>query len=253
MKIPPLLTGGYQQQPPRQPKTYFQVVNMNRLATDTAALQPLYDRITEDLAGPGYTIIDRFLPAAEITTLADEAQSMQRQGEFRLAQVGSGTQQEQHPEIRNDRIHWLTPGSLSPAQQHYFDLIEALRLHLNRRLFLGLFEFEGFMAIYPPGSFYQKHWDRFEGMPHRMVTAILYLNESWQQSDGGILRLYLKGEEDGSSFLDIEPIGGRLVLFLSGRFPHEVMPANRDRLSLTGWLRIRPIAEESSQLYFSAS
>ncbi len=35
------------------------------------------------------------------------------------------------------------------------------------------------------------------------------------------------------------PIGGCLVVFLPGDIPHEVLPATRDRLSLTGWFRRR--------------
>jgi Rps23 Pro-64 3,4-dihydroxylase Tpa1-like proline 4-hydroxylase len=39
--------------------------------------------------------------------------------------------------------------------------------------------------------------------------------------------------------LDILPMAGRLVLFLSGEFWHEVRPAKRPRMSLTGWFRTR--------------
>ncbi len=35
------------------------------------------------------------------------------------------------------------------------------------------------------------------------------------------------------------PIAGRLVCFLSDRFIHEVLPARRERLSLSGWFRKR--------------
>ena len=35
------------------------------------------------------------------------------------------------------------------------------------------------------------------------------------------------------------PAAGTLVVFMSGDFPHEVLPASRERLSLTGWYRRR--------------
>ena len=35
------------------------------------------------------------------------------------------------------------------------------------------------------------------------------------------------------------PQAGTLALFLSGEMPHEVLPATRERLSLTGWFRRR--------------
>jgi len=34
------------------------------------------------------------------------------------------------------------------------------------------------------------------------------------------------------------PQQGRLVVFLSDRFVHEVLPSKRDRFSVTGWFRI---------------
>ena len=83
------------------------------------------------------------------------------------------------------------------------------------------------------------------------MTFILYLNENWQAEQGGQLRLYTdataenEGNVEGDlqqgrqDYVDIEPQGGTLVLFLSERFYHEVLPATRERLSLTGWLRRR--------------
>jgi SM-20-related protein len=54
--------------------------------------------------------------------------------------------------------------------------------------------------------------------------------------DGGRLRFW--PTEVGPA-LEILPSGGTLVAFLSDRFWHEVTPANRQRLSLTGWFRRR--------------
>ena len=49
------------------------------------------------------------------------------------------------------------------------------------------------------------------------------------------MRLYL----DEQNSLDVQPMAGRLVLFRSAQLFHEVLPAQRERLSLTGWLRRR--------------
>jgi SM-20-related protein len=94
------------------------------------------------------------------------------------------------------------------------------------------------MALYPPGSFYRKHLDQFRGATHRKVSAILYLNPDWSPADGGELRLYLAPSGEGDH-LDIAPLGGTLVTFLSDRFHHEVLPTRRERRSLTGWFRVR--------------
>jgi SM-20-related protein len=66
--------------------------------------------------------------------------------------------------------------------------------------------------------------------------VILYLNEDWRRDDGGLLRFW---PEENAEALDIVPVGGTLVTFLSDRFWHEVLPARRERLSLTGWFRRR--------------
>jgi len=34
---------------------------------------------------------------------------------------------------------------------------------------------------------------------------------------------------------DLLPEGGSLVVFLSAGFEHEVLPATRERMSITGW------------------
>jgi SM-20-related protein len=38
-----------------------------------------------------------------------------------------------------------------------------MRLALNARLFLGLFDFEAGYAVYPPGGFFTRHVDSFRG------------------------------------------------------------------------------------------
>jgi SM-20-related protein len=48
------------------------------------------------------------------------------------------------------------------------------------------------------------------------------------------LRLYLSDHH-----LDVYPSGGKLVLFLSADFDHEVLPATRDRFSIACWFRRR--------------
>ena len=46
-------------------------------------------------------------------------------------------------------------------------------------------------------------------------------------------------KETREEFIDIMPVAGRLVLFLSKQFWHEVLPANRTRISLAGWYKSR--------------
>jgi SM-20-related protein len=138
--------------------------------------------------------------------------------------------------VRGDFIAWLSEPELD-AEQVLLGRLEALRVAMNRGLMAGLEDFQGHFALYPPGAAYARHNDRLAGTDVRAISVALYLNEDWTAKDGGVLRLYTGGD----SFEDVLPVGGRLVAFLSDRFEHEVLPAQRDRLSFTGWYRRRPL------------
>ena len=73
------------------------------------------------------------------------------------------------------------------------------------------------------------------------MLCILYLNQNWLAEHGGELRLYLNHDDNlkSTAFIDVLPVTGRLVIFLSDIFYHEVLPATRDRMSLTGWFLTR--------------
>lgn len=206
--------------------------------TATATTETVCARIADELVRVGWSVRTDFLSPAQIAALADELRECWTQGAFHQAGVGAGAHPQLRPEIRSDRVYWLDEAAQTPAQAPYFAALESLRLAINRRLFLGLFGFEGHMAVYPPGSFYAKHLDQFQGVTHRKVSAILYLNDNWQTDDGGQLRLYLD-ESDAEKYIDVLPRGGTLACFLSDRFHHEVLPATRERLSVTGWFRVR--------------
>ncbi len=198
----------------------------------------LGDQIVATLADVGWSVTENFLPTAQITALADELQNRWDKGAFRAAGVGVGDQLHVRPEIRRDRVHWLEETAQTAAELPYFTALESLRLAINQQLYLGLFSFEGHMTVYPPGSFYRKHLDQFQGVAHRKVSTILYLNPAWQPEDGGQLRLYIDAPGDGE-YRDVLPLSGTLVTFLSDRFYHEVLPTQRERMSITGWFKVR--------------
>lgn len=196
---------------------------------------PLLLRIVDDLAEQGWSHQDVFVPQGLTLELAAECRQRYAQGELAPAAVGRGSAQEIREGIRGDHIQWIEP-SESAACDAWLGIMDSLREALNRGLFLGLEDFECHFALYPPGSVYVRHLDRFRDDDRRMVSAVLYLNDAdWTAGDGGQLRMYLAGEREH----DVQPIGGSLVVFLSGEVPHEVMPAQRNRLSLTGWFRRR--------------
>jgi SM-20-related protein len=161
-----------------------------------------------------------------------------RTGTLRQAGIGAGQRARVDPAVRGDRTLWLDPSTATRAQRDCLDALEALRLTLNRELQLGLFDFEGHFAAYPAGSFYRRHRDQQVGASARVLSCVLYLNNEWHAEDGGKLRLYLE-PSDAEIYRDVRPEGGTLVCFSSDRFWHEVLPATRLRLSLTGWFRRR--------------
>ena len=179
-----------------------------------------------------------FLPADRIAALRAEAQRLYASGAFRAA--GIGHLADRRDDVRGDEILWLGEEVRAPeAERLLRDELTALQRAINAETFLGLDEFEGHYAAYPAGAGYLRHLDRFREENQRLVSLVLYLNESWSTQDGGELRLYADPMAERPAAA-IEPQAGTLVCFLSERVPHEVMVSRRTRLSLTGWFRRRP-------------
>lgn len=190
--------------------------------------------IGEDLSAHGWSQQNLFLTQELTIALAAECHLLNDDGGLRFAGVGRGGDQAVRPTIRGDQIAWLQAGQ-SLACDRYLQIMENLRVALNRTLFLGLEEYESHFAFYSPGKSYLKHLDRFQDDDSRTVSVVIYLNPDWLQEQGGALRLY----PEGMSTQDITPLAGRMVLFLSAQMLHEVLPATRDRLSIAGWFRRR--------------
>lgn len=201
---------------------------------NTLPITPVFARIVDDLATHGWSQQNIFIPTDLTTELAKECRKRAQCGQLELAGIGRGVAKVVHAGIRGDQIQWLEPEQ-HVAVDRYLGLMEQMRVAINQTLFLGLEDFEGHFALYPPGAFYKKHLDRFRDDDRRVVTCIAYLNEQWLPEQGGELRMYL----DDQQTHDVVPQAGTLVVFMSVQLPHEVLPATRDRLSITGWLRRR--------------
>lgn len=195
-------------------------------------------QIATRLGEQGWCVTPEFLSPALVAQARNELQTGWLCGDFRLAGVGRGTSQQLRPLVRTDWTRWLDPLQCEPAHRCYLAQLELLREVINRTLYLGLFEFEAHLAVYPPGTYYRKHLDRFRDNSTRSVSCILYLNEDWCAADGGQLRIYTDTQDD-RHFEEVLPLGGQLVTFLSSRFLHEVLPSRRQRTSITGWFRTR--------------
>src|ERR1700683_3123313 len=187
-----------------------------------------------DLGTDGIAVRDRFLTRRAIRALADSARKRRERGDFAAARIGADRQLQRPAEIRGDSICWLTEPLFAP-ERALLTRFEGLRVQMNRDAFLGLFELELHYAWYPPGTGYARHVDQPQNRDRRRVSLVLYLNERWEASDGGELRIF----SDDERHRDIEPVAGRLVVFLTERREQEVLPTRRGRLSITGWFRSR--------------
>ena len=187
----------------------------------------------------GWCIQPDWLPAARVGELAELVRTRWQRGELRQAGIGHGTGRSIRHDIRGDHVLWLDDCDEPAAQRFIEEDLEALRVAFNTVGYLGLQEFEGHFAVYPPGTGYARHLDRFRDSDARVVSLVLYLNQDWRPDDGGELCLYPGGS--AAVPVKVVPRGGTLVGFLSAELEHEVLAARRERFSLTVWFRRRPL------------
>jgi SM-20-related protein len=202
--------------------------------------------ILDQLAENGFAVIPEALPSSLTEGLLQEWQRRYEAGASTAARIGKGHQQHQAQSIRSDRIHWLEVTDTQPDVAAWFAVVRSWMRAVNQGLYLSINAFECHFAVYEAGAFYQKHRDRFQSDNGRRLSLVFFLNKDWQSSDGGELVIY--DPDDQTKILKtIAPEFGTLVIFDSQRFPHEVLPPKRQRLSLTGWLKSIPAHEAALQ------
>jgi SM-20-related protein len=223
--------------PPDLPVVVSSADDLREAAGDAAA-GPL-DALTDALRGRGACRLAGWPEPALREALRDDLRRLQAEGALARAAVGRNDGRSVRDDIRADRTRWLDDPRCGPAARVFLERLDALRIALNRRLFLGLDDVEAHYAAYPPGGGYARHRDRFRDSDARVVSLVTYLNEDWDTDDGGALRLYLDEDGSGEVGVDIAPTRGS-VCFLS-ELEHEVLPARRERLSIAAWFRRAPI------------
>ncbi|MCK6617320.1 MAG: 2OG-Fe(II) oxygenase [Cyclobacteriaceae bacterium] len=188
----------------------------------------LFDSIATGLAEQEFAIADQFLSQPEVNKILDLPVFQSREA-FKKAGISKQVQVKE--EIRGDYIQWIDKTTASGAVKIYLHRLDELVRYLNRNLFLSLKDYEVHFTFYPAGTFYKRHLDQFKQDDHRKLSVICYLNADWKPEHGGELRMYLPGRTR-----DVLPEAGRLVCFRSDCIEHEVLPATRERLSITGWI-----------------
>ena len=188
------------------------------------------EEIASGLAQDGLIIFDEILPEALSKSLYARVRSLDNLNE---AKIGRGSQRQKVEAIRSDKTLWLEGEEQS--EEAYLSWMESLKQAVNQELYIGLADYEAHFAHYEEGSFYRKHVDVLHGSNKRLLTTVFYLTQDWQEGDGGELLIY---DEEGKTVLKkVQPRMGTMVIFLSDKFPHEVLSSNKDRYSIAGWFR----------------
>jgi len=191
--------------------------------------EDFYLNIVDALVKDGYVVLSDALASGLPSRLKNFAQK----SEFKQAGISGASDLHLDEMRRRDKIHWLDEDD--DAQSEFLNFTHELQAVLNRELYLGLSYYESHFAKYEEGDFYEKHLDAFKNSKNRVVTTVYYLNDNWDEKDGGELVVY---DEDDRLITKLSPKANTLVVFMSERFPHEVLPANKERFSIAGWYRI---------------
>jgi SM-20-related protein len=194
-------------------------------------MNSVFDRVADELAEQGYAVVDQFLSQEEVDEVLQLEEFQSEGSSFKKAGIGNSKSLQIQEAVRGDFIQWLDKSTAPESVRIYLNRIEDLIQFLNQALFLSLKDVEMHMTVYPVGSFYKRHLDQFKQDDHRKLSVICYLNNNWKDEQGGQLRMYIDGKS-----LDVFPTAGKLVIFRSDQIEHEVLPATRARLSITGWI-----------------
>jgi len=192
--------------------------------------EELYLKITDALVADGYVVIEDALESRLTKELLEFAKE---EKDFKRAGISGAGDLHLDNLRRRDKIHWLQEDN--STQSEFLTFADGLKEYLNRALYLGLSYYEPHFAIYEEGDFYETHLDAFKNSKNRVVTTVYYLNEEWGRDDGGEVVLY---DEDNNLLAKVKPNANTLIVFMSEKFPHEVLPTKRKRYSIAGWFRV---------------
>ncbi len=201
----------------------------------------LNDRIVEAIATTGCYVGESVIDAALVVALRGRLNVLHAQRRLLAAQVGRAGTLTVATALRGDSIAWFDQDALVPVEAEAMAMINSLRAALNKALYIGAVDTECHYARYPCGTFYKTHLDRFGNHDLRVVSLIFYLNARWRDHEGGELVIH---SQSGDFFERVMPRSGTMVAFLSAQFPHEVLPATRPRLALSGWMRRRALLDQ---------
>ena len=195
--------------------------------------------IIDDLTQKGWSWQPGLLPEALFQALRAEVLTIDAEDDLAPAGIGREDAFQLDRSVRQTRIAWMD-GS-TPAQAGFMQWAELLREAINRVLMIGLFEIEACFAVYRPGGFYDRHLDSFEGARNRVVSMVVYLNEDWKETDGGVLTIWPEhADETAEPAARVLPERAGVVFMLSETVPHAVEMTHASRFAIAAWWRVNP-------------
>jgi len=200
----------------------------------------------EELDNIGFVIKDNFLGKEKLLEIWEESNSLYNHGKLQRAGMGTGASDHWvNEKARSDHVLWLNSAFDTSFDNEGIDAIRKLintidqiRHQLNEDINLDSQKIQMHLTCYPgKGARYMRHLDAYVGASARKITCLYYINPNWKEEDGGQLRIFDPKQEAQSDekFMDIAPLGDRLLIFQSRVLEHEVLPVHAHRFALTVW------------------
>ncbi len=196
-------------------------------------MEKVFDALIDSFIENKIGISEFFLSKKLSTELSANLHTHFKHGNLTLAGTGTKAKINNSDLVRGDKIYWLDQSHDNKSENVFLGMMDAMVIYLNRTCYTGITDYEFHYTLYEIGTYYKKHIDQFTTNDRRKYSVIVYLNEDWQTEDGGELSLKINHQT-----VKINPTAGKCVFFKSNEIEHEVLVTHKNRLSITGWLKV---------------
>ena len=199
--------------------------------------------VHDELLSRGFAVIDDFLPAPLAAKLHDGMERLRQGGGLRQHRFGfkpnmaAPVQLFTKPHIFEAEAGDAAVRAIAPGLAEAIDEIDLQRAASDAFPSLRLASGADAATVKLQcnegrGGCFPLHYDNAGPPSKRALTGLFYLNPDWRDGDGGELQLqpWLR------PMATLAPLHRRLVLFLSDRVLHRVLPCHARRYCFTVWL-----------------
>ena len=173
-------------------------------------LNEKYEFLINGLIEDEFGMLEEFFPRELLLNLRSNAEQYYQLGLMAPAGIGRKFSYEKNAKVRGDLIRWIDNNSDDQYEKAFLESVHDFISYLNQSCYTGINDFEFHYANYKPFNFYKRHLDQFKSDKGRKFSLVMYLNEYWQEEDGGNISLYPEGNDP----VNIYPVNGRVVFFL---------------------------------------